>query len=340
MRRIQTWMTGTTLAVAACTSEQTPTGPGEALAPASPAAAVANTWTALSPHNFAGRTGVSAGAAADGRKVFAHGGIDGDGGIASFLFTYTPATDTWGGQHITTPTLLQRFGGNGLGIINGKVYIAGGYVDDDGGVLFFSRQLHVYDPVARTLTRKADMPRGLAEGVVGVFDGKLYLLPGQCDANLWPQPGQCPSSNIRRLYRYNPATNRWAARAMAPHHHRNGAAGFIGGKFYVVGGRRPSGMEASLDVYDPATDTWVTRAPIPTAGPAIGTALAGKLYVVVGTKAYVYTPATNKWAPIAAPANAGHQALVRVVVGGMPRLLAFGGHLASGQAAPSELYTP
>jgi N-acetylneuraminic acid mutarotase len=339
MRRIQTWMAGTTLAVAACTSEQTPTGPGEALAPASPPAAVANTWTALSPHNFAGRSGVTAGAAADGRKVYALGGIDDEGGIASILWIYTPATDAWGFQRLSTPTLLERFGGNGLASINGKVYIAGGYVDDDNGILSFSHQLHVYDPVTAALTRKADMPRGLAEGVVGAFDGKLYLLPGQCAADFWPQPGQCQSPNIRRLYRYNPATDRWAPRAMAPHYHRNGAAGFIGGKFYVVGGRRPSGMEASLDVYDPATDSWKTLAPIPTAGPAIGAALAGKLYVVVGTKAYVYTPATNKWAPIAAPANR-HQALVRVVVGGQAKLLAFGGHLASGQAAPSELYTP
>ena len=96
----------------------------------------------------------------------------------------------------------------------------------------------------------------------------------------------------------------------------------------------------SLDVYDPVADSWKTLAPIPTPGGAIGTALAGKLYVVAGTKAYVYDPGTNKWSPIVAPASPSHQALVRVVVGGRPRLLAFGGGLATEEAAPSELYTP
>jgi N-acetylneuraminic acid mutarotase len=338
MRSNQTWMAGAMLMVAACSSEQAPTGPDADLAPAPAGVAAVNTWTQLAPHAFGGFRQVIAGAASDGRQVYVVGGIDGDGGIPSGIWIYTPATDAWGSQHFSSN--FQRFAGNGLASIGGKVYIAGGYVDSDHGIPFFSHQLHVYDPVANTLTRKADMPRGLAEGVVGVIDGKLYLLPGQCDADYWPQPGQCSDLPIRRLYRYNPATDRWAGRASAPHFHRNGAAGVIGGKLYVVGGRRPTGPEASLDVYDPVADSWRTLAPIPTPGGAIGTALAGKLYVVAGTKAYVYDPGTNKWSPIVAPASPSHQALVRVVVGGRPRLLAFGGGLATEEAAPSELYTP
>jgi hypothetical protein len=333
----QTWMAGAMLMVAACTSEQAPTGPDADLARAPAGVAAVNTWTQLSPHALGGFRQVIAGAASDGRQVYVVGGIDGDGGIASGIWIYTPATDAWRFQHLS---FFERFAGNGLASIGGKVYIAGGYHGEDDGIPNFSHQLHVYDPVANTLTRKADMPRGLAEGVVGVIDGKLYLLPGQCDADLWPQPGQCQTLQIRRLFRYDLATNRWVSRSSAAHFHRNGAAGVIGGKLYVVGGRRPTGPEASLDVYDPVADSWRTLAPIPTPGGAIGTALAGKLYVVAGTKAYAYDPGTNKWSPIAAPANPSHQALVRVVVGGRPRLLAFGGGLATGEAAPSELYTP
>ena len=337
MRSNQMWMAGATLMVAACSSEQAPTGPDADLAPGPAGVAAANSWAQLAPHALGGFRQVIAGTASDGRQVYAVGGIDGDGGIASGIWTYTPATDAWRFQHLS---FFERFAGNGLASIGGKVYITGGYHGVDGGIPNFSHQLRVYDPVANTLTRKADMPRGLAEGVVGVIGGQLYLLPGQCDADLWPQPGQCPTLQIRRLFRYNPATNRWVSRSSAPHFHRNGAAGVIGGKLYVVGGRRPTGPEASLDVYDPVADSWKTLAPIPTPGPAIGTALAGKLYVVAGgNTAYVYDPGTNRWTPIAAPTRT-HQALVRVVVGGLPRLLAFGGSLPTGEAAPSELYTP
>ncbi len=166
-------------------------------------------------------------------------------------------------------------------------------------------------------------PKWTAEGVTGVIDGKLYVLPGACDANGWPRPGYCEVEQIRRLYRYNPTTNKWASRKQAPHFHRGGAAGVIGGKLYVAGGVKGIGGRepvADLDVYDPGTDSWKTLAPMPRAGRANGTALAGKLYVVVGTDAFVYNPGTNRWSDIADPAT-GHDGLVRVVIGGMPRLL-------------------
>jgi N-acetylneuraminic acid mutarotase len=143
---------------------------------------------------------------------------------------------------------------------------------------------------------------------------------------------------FRRLYRYDPATDKWAARRSAPHFHRLAAGGVIDGKFYVAGGVGST----DLDVYDPATDTWKTRARVPRAGKAIGTALAGKLYVVVGglndsgtafeNHAYVYNPGTNKWSSIAAPTS-GHDGLVRIVINGKPKLLAVGG-------AKVEVYTP
>jgi hypothetical protein len=112
------------------------------------------------------------------------------------------------------------------------------------------------------------------------------------------------------------------------------AGGVIGGKFYVVGGRLPDFTPvADLDVYDPATDTWTTRAPIPKGGRAIGTALGGKLYVVVETDAYVDDPGTNRWSAIADPTSQ-HDGLVRVVIDGKAKLLAVGG------AKNTEVYTP
>jgi N-acetylneuraminic acid mutarotase len=192
-----------------------------------------------------------------------------------------------------------------------------------------SNRAWAYDPAARQATQVADMPKRTAEGVTGVINSKLYVLPGIVDIDFEQKP-------IRRLYRYDPATNKWGARRSAPHFHRLAAAGVIGGKFYVAGGLGST----DLDVYDPATDTWTTRAPIPKAGRAIGTALGGKLYVVVGLDAYVYNPGTNRWSAIADP-TWGHDGVVRVVINGKPKLLAVGGsHGPDDDANNTEVYTP
>ena len=185
------------------------------------------------------------------------------------------------------------------------------------------------------------MPRATAEGVTGVIDNKLYVLPGSCDANRWPLAGYCEQEPIRRLYRFDPAQNKWGARKSAPHYHRAGAGGVINGKFYVVGGFQGRTPVAALDVYDPTSDSWTTRAPLPVGGAVTGTALQGKLYVLAGTKAYRYDPGTNKWSAIASPASA-QQGVVRVVVNGKPKLLAIGGFLSSTTFEPAniEVYTP
>jgi N-acetylneuraminic acid mutarotase len=317
--------TGLTLTTVACTAEQSLTD-----VPASaPAALISNTWTERGPHHFGTVFGVSVGVLANSAGqsvVYGFGGCDpinssfGECAV-NRVAIYNSATDTWTG-HPTT--LLSVFSTNGVGAIGGKLYISGGYTGIDAGDRLETNVLVVYDPATRQVTRLANMPRLTAEGVTGVINGKLYVLPGNCDSNFWPQPGYCQFEPIRRLYRYDPAGNKWGARKSAPHFHKGGAGGVIGGKLYVVGGLNGSQAVAHLDVYNPATDTWTTRASIPKAGRAIGTALGGKLYVVVGLDAYVYDPGTNKWSPIADP-SLEHDGIVRVVLGGKPRLLAIGG---------------
>jgi N-acetylneuraminic acid mutarotase len=237
------------------------------------------------------------------------------------IAAYNVATDSWTFDDGSPPVHRS----NGVGTIGGKLYSSGGYAfvhAIDG----LSSVAWAYDPAARQVTGVASMPKRTAEGVTGVINSKLYVLPGIVDEGVEQPP-------IRRLYRYDPVTNKWGARRSAPHFHRSAAAGVISGKFYVAGGLGST----DLDVYDPATDSWRTRAPIPKAGRAIGTALGGKLYVVVGLDAYLYNPGTNRWSAIADPAW-GHDGVVRVVINGKPKLLAVGGH--HGVPNNTEVYTP
>jgi Kelch motif len=330
------------LAVSACAGSEPPTQPdlGADPAPATPLALLtSNTWTERAAYpNLFGAIGLAAGVITDavGQSiVYALGGTDGEGGTGVVPTAYNVATNTWSPKSLENH--VDGFNTNGVGVIKGKLYISGGYVYGEGG-RSFSNALHAYDPATDILTRKADMPKFTADGVTGVIDGKLYVLPGSCSTDFYPAPGYCAQGPIRRLYRYNPATNLWVAKAQAPHYHASGAGGVINGKFYVAGG---SGT-ANLDAYDPATNTWKTLAPLPAAGPARGAVLLGKLFVVVGSHMYVYNPATNYWGTRAAP-KWDHPAIVKVSLDGQARLLAIGGvHEVAGEVIvnETELFKP
>jgi N-acetylneuraminic acid mutarotase len=318
------------LALSSC--ENTPTQPdaeGDQSQAISSFAIASNKWVEKTPSPYsphADAFGVVPNRA--GKSiVYLFGGQDGEGGVG-FSSSYNVATDAWSADGPDPEIFLT----NGVGTIGKKLYWSGGY-DHGSGTQRMHNTLWTYNTATKQMSRKADMPKLTAEGVTGVIGGKLYVLPGACSGELWPNPGYCETEDIRELFRYNPSTNDWATRRAAPHFHRQGAAGVIDGKLYVVGGLKNSGTDpvADLDVYNPARNTWKTLAPIPRAGPAIGASLGGKLYVISGPNAYVYNPRNNRWKSIAAPKYA-HAGLVQVWIKGRPHLLAVGG------SATPELY--
>ena len=74
-----------------------------------------------------------------------------------------------------------------------------------------------------------------------VISGKLYVVGGQGTA---------------ALEMYDPATNRWTARAGMSTARQAPGAATIGGVLYVVGGFDGGNYLASAEAYDPATKTW------------------------------------------------------------------------------------
>jgi N-acetylneuraminic acid mutarotase len=316
------------------TADRAATGPAFALA--------ANSWATKAPYNGVGLSGLRAGVApnAAGQSiVYIFGGTDGEGGTGFPVQAYNVATNTW----TTKASRVGVFESNGVGKIGSRLYFSGGYNQVE--LPSITNAVWAYDFRGDRLIRRANLPIFGAEGVTGVIDGKLYVLPGACSGDGYPNPGYCAEEPTRRFFRYDPQTNTWISRLRAPHFHRKGAAAVLDGKFYVVGGFNNFLPVAHLDVYDPATNSWRTLAPIPTAGPAIGAALGGKFYVIVlsesGIRTYAYTPATNSWRLRASP-TLGHDAVVRVFLGGNARLLAVGGRHGPDFDEPnnSELYTP
>ena len=331
---------GMSLVLPACAADQHPTEPAERRSlPSDQAAAASNTWSlrAARPgggwifETFAGTAPNSAGASI----IYVFGGTDGQGtGFQGSA--YNVATDTWSGGLAT----LDLFATNGVGKIGRRLYFSGGIVDI-GTPNTFTNQLRAYDYANDRLMARAPLPIFSAQGITGVINGKLYVLPGACSGERYPAPGYCAEEPTRRFYRYDPSTNSWTSRRQAPHVHRLGAAAIIAGKLYVAGGYNGFDPVTWLDVYDPGTNSWRTLAPIPKGGRAIGAALAGKFHVLVGTSHYAYDPRTNRWKTLA-PAQYPHEALFKVQLSGRSRLLAVGGVHGSDLeiANPTELYTP
>jgi N-acetylneuraminic acid mutarotase len=102
------------------------------------------------------------------------------------LFRYNPSADHW-----VTKRLAPHFHRNGAGgAINGKFYVAGG-IDDNGAPV---TALDVYDPLTETWKTLAPLPIG-GRNHGAVIQGKLFVIVSN------------------HAYAYNPATNRWNAKA-------------------------------------------------------------------------------------------------------------------------------
>lgn len=63
------------------------------------------------------------------------------------------------------------------GVINGKLYVAGGIFDEGEGVTFYDI-LEVYDPALDSWATMAHMKTMRAEAAAGVIDGKFYVVGG------------------------------------------------------------------------------------------------------------------------------------------------------------------
>jgi N-acetylneuraminic acid mutarotase len=232
--------------------------------------------------------------------------VGGDAGGAnthalSNVDAYDVATNTWSRRQ---PLPGGRSRMNGASVIDGKLYLTGGFrhaagVGGDHYVL--SETLFVYDPETNIWVRKSAMPVAGLGGAQGVIGGFLYVyLGGSTD-------GQT------RFLRYNPATNAWAKRTSPASNPGEGVVGgVINGKFYLAGGTFGGGpgslATAALIVYNPATNSWTTKASMLTARRNhAGAVINEKLYVAGGNDnsdgtlktAEVYDPVTNRWTSIA-----------------------------------------
>jgi N-acetylneuraminic acid mutarotase len=205
------------------------------------------------------------------------------------LQAFDPTTNSW-----TTLADMPgpRYSGNGAGVINSQLYVAGGWTQNPP---LPNATLFVYDPPTDLWTELASMPHLSACGASGVIAGKLYVTTA-CNGF---------SGYTNYLDVYDPATDSWASLTGSASPHSQPAAGVINDKLYVAGGLNSAGVLTNLiEVYDPASNQWTTLAPMPrgVVNPA-SAVLNGRLYVFGGQArgnktsnlVQVYDPHTKAW---------------------------------------------
>ena len=273
-------------------------------------------------------------------KLYVAGGVRGPHGCcdtdAGALEVYDPLNNTW------TPKapMSQPRSGAKSAVINGKLYVVGGY---SYGLSADLATLEVYDPATDSWATKTSMPTARRWAVVEAVNGLLYVIGGTRN----------DLTNFGAVEVYDPVTDTWdTTKASMPTARSAMTSAVINGKIYIAGGGLSNGLTvATLEVYDPFTNTWdTTKSSLPFARMySGGGVISGQFYVVAGSldnsisnitiSLVAYDPITNTWAD-KAPIPTGRSRLGEVgVINGL--LYVAGGWTASSDnLATLEVFVP
>jgi N-acetylneuraminic acid mutarotase len=222
--------------------------------------------------------------AAAGGKLYVFAGLAPGWKPKALVYEYEPASDKWT-QHTPMPLPSHH-----VGIVEyqGTIYAFGGFMmpQTDPPAWEPINNAWRYDPSTDRWTALAPMPTKRGSPVAASVGDKIYVIGGAV-----PNPGQMslhpqrPHHSVDTVEEYDPATNRWRARASMPTARNHAIAGVVNGKIYVIGGRVGTafitGGSSNVDVveeYDPAKK-------MPTARSAMAAGVyEGRIYAAAKTK--------------------------------------------------------
>ncbi len=245
--------------------------------------------------------------AAWGDAIVVAGGFtvtDGELGVSDRTQLYDVASNTWRNG----PTLPVARHHPHCVALGETLYVIGGFeLNGDGGVWQMQSTGWMLDRDGETWRDAPSLPRPAGEAVPLALNGRIHVIGGrrpQGEANAqWNDHTDSADHFV-----FDPQDGEWRALRPAPTA-RNSAAGVVlGGKIYVVGGRRVNaGSNTENEMYDPVTDEWTTLAPMPQGqgGLAAG-ALDGKIVAFGGEyfrprpggvhpETWLYDPSRDVW---------------------------------------------
>ncbi len=209
------------------------------------------------------------GAVAINGKIYVIGGYISSVGPVDTVYEYDPSADRWS----TKQNMPTARGALALGIIDSKIYAVGG-VGANGKN---TNANEGYDPAQDRWRKHAPMSTPRDHHAIGVVVGisKLYAIAGRINGN--------HDRSIGDNEEYDPASERWRARAPIPTVRSGIAAATLGGRIFVFGGEYGRRTHNNVESYDPTTNKWQRWAPMPTARHGLGAAVIGNsIYVISG----------------------------------------------------------
>ena len=258
----------------------------------------------------------------------------------------TPPDDdtlTWSPKASAPTPLFEAQGG----VIGGKLYIFGGYLNSDIEV---TKGVQVYDPASDTWEARAEMPEGLTHAGNAAVGSTFYLAGGFL--------GDHPGPSTDHVWAYDPAADTWSELPSLPAKRGGGALVALGRELHFFGGTvreegeylEDSGDHWALDLDSPTG--WETAPPMPNPRNHItGVALNGKAYAIGGqhlgdeekgnqTTVQAFDPSTNAWTELAPlPRPLSHTESSSFTRGG--RILVIGGVTQDSEEVASVLeYDP
>ncbi len=265
--------------------------------------------------------------------------------LIATLLTYLPLsaqdfkTIAWGtaaGQPIATHEVHGE-------VVNGKLYIFGGYDVAKQPKWTPTKKAFVYDPIANTWTALADLPHTPnGQGFGGIThvgltnDGTNIYFAGGYTSNT---DGTGQLFGTKQVWRYNVATNTYTKLPDLPQALAAGQLRYLNGKIHYMGGanlsRADVGVHYALDLNNLAAG-WKSLAPLLNPSNHGGSAVyGGKIYFVGGAHHQddnavtqktieAYDETTNTWTKLADMPTARDHISSSVIVAG-DRILVLGG---------------
>jgi N-acetylneuraminic acid mutarotase len=208
-------------------------------------------------------------AVTDGDTIYIAGALSGVSfAAAGDTYSLTPG-GAW--QTRASMTAGRERGAAVIGILGGKLYVAGGFRTGAA-----SKLVDVYDPIADTWAPLADLPLPRDHACGGVVDGVLVVAGGRDGSPSGPTPD---------VWSYDPATDAWTPRAPMPTGRGGMACGVIDGALYTAGGE--GNVNVSSGVFDQVEsfdgEQWMQHSSMPHPKHGVGGAVwDGALYLCGG----------------------------------------------------------
>lgn len=204
-----------------------------------------NTWsTPKTTGHFTARNNLCA--CVIGRKIYTLGGYDAESpGDMNTFEVFDPVARAWSTPK-TSGTFLPH-GAFTASVINGKIYVVGGFNDQGARGHRVLDVVQVFDPSANhwsTLTTTGKFTARLLHAA-GVVDGKIYVIGGT------PDIAHPLTKDVVQVF--DPATTEWSTPVttgtFTPRAYLSAAV--VDGKIYAMGGQDTATVFNTVEVFTP-----------------------------------------------------------------------------------------